>query len=147
MARVIYTVDIGLKSLGLPWASLFSPQKDEPYLRCAVYEAVSEAQQKQAEMWALGSRANSVPRKAVRPLPISLAAHMSHVCAFVTESRSETSRDTGEMPTAPVSCVSVRGPSGTPWARHGLGSSQQRSAGPLPLLRLLPAAPPALRVH
>lgn len=88
--RDIYTVNIELKGLALPWATLFSPQKGRinHITDVSMYEARSERRTKQAEMWVLGCQPNSVPTKQLTPCHISLTAHISQMCAFVTENCS-----------------------------------------------------------
>lgn len=57
-----------------------------------MYEARSEGEQKQAEMWVLGCQQIQSPTKQLTPCHINLTAHISQMCAFVTENCSETLR-------------------------------------------------------
>lgn len=112
----------------------------------ALYEAMSEGQQKQAEMWVLGCQPNSVLRKAIHPLPYQPhSTHITHVCLcdrkLLRDLEEILERDadrTCQLCECPRSFPRI------PWARHGLERSQQLSEGPhslscpsfLPPLRL-----------
>lgn len=116
----------------------------------AMYEAMSEGQQKQAEMWVLGCQPNSVPRKAIHPLPYQPhSTHIAHVCLCDRKLLRDLERYLREMQTAPVSSVSVRGPSRlhprSDAAWRG-ASSSARVPAPSPAHSFL-SVPQALRVH
>lgn len=69
--RVIYTTNIELQGLALPWATLFSPTetKINHITDVAMYVAMSKRQQNQAEMWMLGCQPDSFPSKGIQPHP------------------------------------------------------------------------------
>ena len=77
----------------------------------AMYEARSEGQQKQAEMWVLGCQPNSAPNKAIHPLPYQPhSTHISDVCLCDGQLLRDSKRYLREVQTSAVSSVNVQAP-------------------------------------
>lgn len=93
----------------------------------SMYEARSEGQQKQAEMWVLGCQPNSVPNKATHPLPYQPhSTHISDVCLCDRKLLRCSERYLREMQNSTVSSVNVQGP----FRMHPRSDPQQLTKAP-----------------
>ena len=94
-----------------------------------MYEARSEGQQKQAEMWVLGCQPNSVPNKAFHPLPYQPhSTHISDVCLCDRQLLRDFERYLREVQTSTVSSVNVQ----APFRIHPRSDTQQLTKAPPP---------------